>query len=228
MDIDGDGYVRGRKDIAERERCSMSSVRATTVTVSIDDDLRRSRLTSFFRVLLAIPHFIVIGVLGFIAMFAILIGWICALFTGRLPGGIHNYLARLLNYSFQLNAYLYYVVDPYPPFFSTAPWRANLQIAEPVKQGRWGIFFRVLLAYPALIFNAFLSYGMLVAWIGAWWVILFTGRVPRGLRNFMLYGTRISAHVRAYTYVLTPQYPNIDPLQGLAGADQPQVDTSAA
>lgn len=76
----------------------------------------RNRLTCFFRVLMIIPHIIVLYVLGIIAEIAIFIGWIAALITGSVPGGIHNFVAGVLRWAARVEAYYYLLTDEYPPF----------------------------------------------------------------------------------------------------------------
>ena len=53
----------------------------------------QSRLTVFFRIILAIPQFIVLLFLGIAAFFVVVIGWFGALFTGELPEWAHTYMA---------------------------------------------------------------------------------------------------------------------------------------
>jgi len=62
----------------------------------VDDDLKRSRLTVFFRLLLAIPLAIWLAIWGIAVYVAVLIAWFVALFTGRLPEGLHEFIARYL------------------------------------------------------------------------------------------------------------------------------------
>ena len=53
----------------------------------------------FFRLLLAIPHFIWLELWGTLAVFAVFIAWLAALFTGRVPAGLHSFIASYLNYT---------------------------------------------------------------------------------------------------------------------------------
>ena len=82
----------------------------------VTDDLKRSRLTVFFRLLLAIPHFIWLTLWTIAAFFVVIVAWFAALIKGRLPDGMHGFLASYLRYSTRLNAYLYLLANPYPPF----------------------------------------------------------------------------------------------------------------
>jgi hypothetical protein len=61
---------------------------AHPIRLAVTDDLRRSRLTVFFRLLLAIPHFVWLYLWTIAAEIVLLIGWFAALFIGRLPNGI--------------------------------------------------------------------------------------------------------------------------------------------
>jgi len=76
----------------------------------------RNRLTIFFRLLLAIPHFIVLMVLGLVAFVVYLIAWFAVLFTGAWPTGLRNFVIGLTRWTTRLNAYMYLLTDEYPPF----------------------------------------------------------------------------------------------------------------
>ena len=62
----------------------------------VEDDLKRNRLTVFFRLLLAIPLAIWIAIWGIVTYIVVFIAWFAALFTGRVPEGLHNFMARFL------------------------------------------------------------------------------------------------------------------------------------
>jgi hypothetical protein len=76
----------------------------------------RNRLTAFFRIILAIPHIIIIQVLGYAAAVVGLISWFAALFTGSVPEGMHNFLAGYIRWTARTYAYMFLVTDEYPPF----------------------------------------------------------------------------------------------------------------
>ena len=66
---------------------------------------------------LAIPHYIVLVVLGFFAFFAIVIAWFAILITGRYPRGLFNFVVGVFRWSIRVRAYMYLLVtDQYPPF----------------------------------------------------------------------------------------------------------------
>ncbi|MDZ7729133.1 MAG: DUF4389 domain-containing protein [Dehalococcoidia bacterium] len=89
------------------------------VRIEIDEEVEgRNRLTTFWpiRWLLAIPHLIIIQVLGYVAGILVFIAWIVALITGSVPAGLHNFLAGYVRWQFRANAYAYNLTDRYPPF----------------------------------------------------------------------------------------------------------------
>src|ERR1700712_4913857 len=134
------------------------------IQVVVTDDLRRNRLTVFFRSLLVIPHLIVLLLWSIVAEIAIVIAWFAALITGRVPTGLHNFIASWLRYTTHVYAYLFILADPYPPFSGSSPSPVALQIAPPEPQSRAKTFFRIILAIPALIIASVLRYlGMAVA-----------------------------------------------------------------
>ncbi|MGE3622053.1 MAG: DUF4389 domain-containing protein [Acidimicrobiia bacterium] len=76
----------------------------------------RNRVTTAFRFILAIPHVIVLGLLGMAACIVVLIGGIAVLFTGRWPEGLREFVVGVLRYSLRFDAYVLLLTDEYPPF----------------------------------------------------------------------------------------------------------------
>ena len=67
------------------------------IRLVVEDDLRRSRLTVFFRLLLAIPHLIWLGLWSSIALFPIApIAWILTLVRGTLPRPLWDFYTALV------------------------------------------------------------------------------------------------------------------------------------
>lgn len=76
----------------------------------------RNRLTTFFRILAAIPHLIVIGLLNYVINVVLFIAWLIALFTGTVPAGLHNFIAGYLRWNIRVSSYVMLLTDEYPPF----------------------------------------------------------------------------------------------------------------
>jgi hypothetical protein len=210
------------------------------ILLVMDDDLSRSRLTVFFRLLLAIPLFLWLMLWGIATLIAVVLMWFAILFTGRAPQGMHDFIASYLCYATHVSAYLLLAADPYPWFRGSQSYPIDLVIEPPKRQSRWSAAFRLVLALPALVIAAALGGG--VAFGGgpstattttsdeyggwetfsstgaataaaflAWFAILARGRAPRGLRDLTAYAIGYAAQAYGYLALLTDRYPNSDP-----------------
>ena len=86
------------------------------VRLQIDYSERGNRLTTFFRLLLAIPHLIVLSLLGMVAQIVLIMLWIVIIITGKRPEGLAKLLVYYLRWSTRYNAYVSLLTDEYPPF----------------------------------------------------------------------------------------------------------------
>src|SRR5213082_3072718 len=86
------------------------------VTLVVTDDLQRNRLTVFFRLLLAIPHYVWLYLWGIAVVVVTLIAWFAALFTKRVPEGLHDLLARYRRSQLHVYSYVVLAAVPYPGF----------------------------------------------------------------------------------------------------------------
>ncbi len=86
------------------------------VHLIVSDDLERSRLTVFFRLLLALPHLIWLSLWGAVAAVAVIVNWFATLFAGQSPEGLHNFLAAYIRYAIHVGAYLFLAANPFPDF----------------------------------------------------------------------------------------------------------------
>ena len=181
------------------------------IQVVVTDDLERSRVTVFFRALLVIPHYIVLVLWSIVAEIAIVIAWFAALITGRVPSGLHNFIASWLRYTTHVYAYMFLLANPYPPFSGSESYPIDLLIAPAAPQNRVTTLFRIFLAIPALIIASVLRYlGMAVAILG-WFAALALGRMPKGLRDVGAWTLRVDQQTGAYTSLLTDRYPQFSP-----------------
>jgi Domain of unknown function (DUF4389) len=179
------------------------------IRLLVEDDLRRTRLTVFFRVVLAIPHFVWMYLWGIAAAIAAVVAWFAALFTGRVPDGVHAFVARFMRYQTQVLAYAMLAADPFPDFDGAHPYPVDLDVAPPAAQSRLTVFFRLLLALPAAVLASVLLYvGQLVAFFG-WFVALFTGALPVGMRDLIVFTIRYHVQTQAYQLLLTQRYPSL-------------------
>lgn len=200
------------------------------VRLTVSDDLRRNRLTVFFRFLLALPSLVWLVLWGIIAFFAVIANWAATLSRGTSPRPLHGFLARFVRYSVHVYAYLHLAAGPFPGFVGEPGYPIDLEVDPPARQNRWKVGFRLVLAIPALmLLAAFFGSGwnnytdsaedsyqrvglLVVAAVLGWFFALARGRMPRGLRDLIAYGLSYAAQVWAYLTLLTDHYPSSDPL----------------
>ncbi len=174
----------------------------------VTDDLRRNRLTVLFRLLLAIPPFLWLAIWGIAVFFAVIVAWLVALVTGRVPDGLHSFLAAYDRYQTHVNAYFFIAADPFPGFKGAPGYPLDVAIAPAVAQSRLTVFFRLLLAIPAFIVLYVLQLVGQVVGILAWFYALFTGGLNEGMRDLLAYWLRYQAQTYGYVMLLTGRYPS--------------------
>jgi hypothetical protein len=195
-------------------------------------DRQLNRLTTAFRVIVAIPIVIVassIGgddgtyaagehswrVAGGTAGLLFFAPLLMILFRQKYPRWWFDWNLQLLRFSNRVGVYLALMDDQYPS--TDEEQSVVLNFAYPdAKQGlnRWLPLVKWLLAIPHYVVLVFLWIAAIVSVIIAWFAILFTGRYPRGLFNFVLGVIRWTNRVVCYALILvTDQYPpfRLDP-----------------
>jgi hypothetical protein len=181
------------------------------IRLVVNDDLQRNRLTVFFRLILAIPHFLWATLWGVIAVLAWIVSWFATLFMGRSPDGLHTFLATYLRYLTHVRAYALLVADPFPGFTGTqGTYPIDLEVDPPERQNRLTVFFRFVLAIPALLLVYILTSLTQLLAVFSWFIALVMGRVPEGLRNFAALALRIETQTYGYLMVLTSRYPSFN------------------
>jgi hypothetical protein len=183
------------------------------IRLTVDDDLRRSRLTVFFRLLLAFPHLVWLILWGIAVIVVAILNWFATLAIGRPPRAFHRFLSAYLRYDTHVFAFLTLVANPFPGF-TGAPgsYPIDLEIDEPGPQHRLKTLFRLVLAIPAIIVASTLGSLLFFVAVFGWFVSLATGRMPHGLRNAGAYVLRYDAQMYGYAYyLLTDRYPYSGP-----------------
>ena len=163
---------------------------------------RLSRWKIFVKWLLAIPHFIIVsllllvaGVLEFIAFFAVL-------FTKKWPRGLFDFTVQI--YRWTANVYAYGMLllrDEYPPFSGDrGQYPVTFEVEYREDLSRWLIFVKWLLVIPHLIVLALVGLAAYVVLVIAFFAILFTGRYPRGMFDFVVGTARWYFRTQAYAF----------------------------
>ena len=86
------------------------------IVLEVSDDRGRSRLTTFFRLFLTVPHIVWLILWGLVVIFAAIGQWFFALAAGRPAGPLHRFLAAYVRYQTHVGAFLFMVANPFPGF----------------------------------------------------------------------------------------------------------------
>jgi uncharacterized protein DUF4389 len=198
------------------------------VAIDVQPSLaNRNRLTAAFRLILAIPHVILVGgvgvsvagsgrkgsigsetgLLGAVAFFLAVISWFTIVFTGQHIIGIRQFTVFYLRWRARAVAYLMLLEDQYPPF-GEAPYPATLTIVDPIgPRDRVSVGFRLFLGIPHFIVLVGLVFAWWVTSFVAWLAILITRAYPQGLYDFGVGVLRWLLRVEAYMLLLVDDYP---------------------
>lgn len=96
---------------------SLDADPAYPVRLSVQGQIEgRNRLTVFFRLVMAIPHLIILDVLNYVIQVVVFIAWLMALFTGSVAPGLHTFIAGYVRWNNRASAYVLMLTDEYPPF----------------------------------------------------------------------------------------------------------------
>jgi hypothetical protein len=180
------------------------------VTFQADYVPERSRLTTFFRLLLVIPHYIGMCVYAIGAFFAIVVAWFALLFTGRWPVALYDFTAGFLRYSTRVNGYLWLMADPYPPFSAgeEPSYPVRLSVGPPLPEyNRLKVLLRIFYAIPAALIVYVMNIVVQLAAIASWFVIVITGKQPKGLQDVIGLGTSYMMRAYALFFLITETYP---------------------
>ena len=201
---------------------------AYPVTVTVEPLLaNRNRLTTAFRIILAIPHLILVGgvgvvlggrvststsiggqngILGYVAFLLAIVSWFTIVIGGVHILAIRQFTTFYMRWRVRALAYLMLLQDAYPPF-GDAPYPAAIAIADPAARDRLTVAFRIFLALPHLLVLILLLFVWWVTAIVGWFAILFTGTYPEGLYSFAVGCLRWLLRVESYVLLLVDEYP---------------------
>jgi hypothetical protein len=185
-----------------------------------DYQAEQNRATTFFRIILAIPWFIVAYVYEIVALFTVFFAWVAILITGRYPEGLYKLNAGFVRYYVRTFSWIYLQTDEWPPFGISDdpayPIRVNIGAREE-QQSRLTVFFRIILAIPMLILTYAVSYVHLFLAVIAWMTIVFRGYLPEGVNSAMTYCNSFYARLYGYLALLTDVYPPVGEEKSKAG-----------
>jgi hypothetical protein len=186
-------------------------------------DRTLDRLTTAFRIFVAIPILVVVATVsggsigvgrnqGGVAMaggLLVIAPLLMILFRQKYPRWWFDWNVALLRFLNRIGAYLLLLRDEYPSTDDEQSVHLELDYPDvPTQLNRWLPLVKWLLAIPHVIVLFFLSLAAIFVAIVAWFAILFTGRYPRWAFDFVVGVMRWNNRVLGYAVLLvTDQYP---------------------
>ena len=190
----------------------------------------RNKLTTAFRLVLAIPHLFLVGGIGFsmvfrtrsdnvtslgpetgllgvVAAVLAIVSWFTILISHEHIAGIRAYTKFYVRWRVRALSYLMLLQDQYPPL-GDAPYPSSVTIVDPGKaRDRLTVGLRIFLAIPHFIVLVCLMTAFWLTTIVAWIAIVISGRYPKGLYEFGVGALQWLVRVEAYLLLLIDEYP---------------------
>jgi hypothetical protein len=143
------------------------------------------------------------------------VSWLVILFTGALPEGLANLQVMYMRYSSRTTTYAAFLREEYPPFTfditATDPGddpRVRVEVVPQLdNRNRLTCALRIIWVIPQIIVVALLFVAAFFGVVIAFFAVLFTGKWPEGIRDFVIKVFRWSLRVQAYFLLLTDEYP---------------------
>jgi hypothetical protein len=166
------------------------------------------RVTVAFRLILLLPHLLYLWVLTIVLYVTALIGWFGAVFTGHLPAGLSEFIGNIVQYQARVYGYAFLLTDRYPPFaLGPADHPISVDLPAPVRLNRAAVLFRLVLAVPAAFVLLAATYGMELALVVIWLIVLISGRLPGPAFEAEASVLRYQTRMAAWFFLLTSEYP---------------------
>ena len=196
----------------------MSTVTPYPVSVGAELDPVLSRWLWLVKLVLIIPHLVVLVFLSVAVVIFTVVAFFAILFTGRYPRGIFDFNVGVLRWSWRVGYYSHSALgtDKYPPFsLKPADYPATLEVEYPENLSRGRVLVKWILAIPHFLVVGVLQggsgfgngglNGLLVVFAAV--SLLFTGRYPRDIFDLVIGINRWTLRVAAYALLMRDESP---------------------
>ncbi len=185
---------------------TMATNQPYAARLEIDYPDKLDRLTTFFRLIWLLPIIVIQGLVTSALWFATVL---MILFRQRYPRWWFDFAREMARFGARVGAYAGLLTDAYPS--TTDEQSVHLEVDYPDVErdlNRWLPLVKWLLAIPHYLVLAVLWILAIAAVVVAWFAILFTGRYPRALFDYVVGVGRWTLRVNAYAFLLvTDRYP---------------------
>lgn len=180
----------------------------------VDSPYEIARWRPLVQWLLFIPHAVISYALRSFACAVAVIYWLVLLFTGRLDRGLYGMMVLYERYESRATGYLVGFSETFPPFDFRAGGADNeaytpvrLNLPEPPATGSRKLAFNILLAIPHYVVLFVYAIAAVVVAVIGWFAVLFTGRWPQGMRDFLVRVSNYHYRVWLYAAMVHTEYP---------------------
>lgn len=159
------------------------------------------------RWLLALPHFVVLSLLGILASVVWVVSFFTILIARSYPDALYRFMVGVGRWSVNVTAYVLFL-DRYPPFsMEEGAYEGVTFTVERPDFNRWLVLVKWLLVIPHAIVLGLLAFIAQVAVVPLALGVLVLGRYPRPLFDFLVGVGRWNARANAYILFLVDRYP---------------------
>jgi len=169
-------------------------------------------LRSFFGfIYILIPHAFMRAIFGiWFSIQSILLPWVI-LFTGKMPESWFKFRLGYMRWGLRVNASLFNLTDEYPSFWVDGTSETvKFEMQQPDKLNRFInflSFIKIIAVIPHVIVMYFIMLAVMIINLIAWWIVLFTGKYPEGMHEFVVGVFRWMQRITNYVTLMTDDYP---------------------
>ena len=184
------------------------------VQLGFEGGLQIARWRPLVQWLLAIPQLLIAAALGQVRNILTLISFFTVLFTKHIPRSLFDMIAMTYRYEWRTTSYAFFLREDYPPFdFQPAASddgvdpHTMVTLTYPETLNRWAPLYKWFLAIPHFVVLVGLIVAAVFVVLAGFFAVVFSGKYPAGLRNFLVGVARYNLRLQAYVGLLNDQYP---------------------
>ena len=192
----------------------MSTALPYPAQLGFEGGLRIARWRPLVQWLLAIPQLLIAAALGQVRNVLTLISFFTVLFTKHIPRPLFDMIAMTYRYEWRTTSYAFFLREDYPPFdFQPAASddgvdpHTMVTLTYPETLNRWAPLYKWFLAIPHFVVLLGLIVASVFVVLAGFFAVVFSGKYPVGLRNFLVGVARYNLRLQAYVGLLNDQYP---------------------